>query len=148
MAATDPAPQLVQLSQTEAFGLFDHHQGRIGHIDSDLDHRGCNQQLRAAASDEHAARVLRELMARRPGLRVCALGGPRLAAAGAQLLQDLTAGSAMGFAVVAKIAHYKKLIADIVEWTGRHRPRAVCFVDSSGLNLRIASGLNQPTTGS
>ena len=76
------------------------------------------------SGDEHAARVLRELMARQPGLRVCALGGPRLAAAGAQLLQDLTAGSAMGFAVVAKIAHYKKLIADIVEWTGRHRPRA------------------------
>lgn len=93
------------------------------------------------SGDEHAARVLRELRARQPGLRVCALGGPRLAAAGAQLLQDLTAGSAMGFAVVAKIAHYKKLIADIVEWTGRHRPRAVCFVDSSGLNLRIASGL-------
>jgi lipid-A-disaccharide synthase len=93
------------------------------------------------SGDEHAARVLRELRARQPGLRVCALGGPRLAAAGAQLLQDLTAGSAMGFAVVAKIAHYKKLIADIVEWTGRHRPRAVCFVDSSGLNLRIAQGL-------
>ncbi len=93
------------------------------------------------SGDEHAARVLRELLARQPGLRVCALGGPRLAAAGAQLLQDLTAGSAMGFAVVAKIAHYKKLIADIVEWTGRHRPRAVCFVDSSGLNLRIAQGL-------
>ena len=93
------------------------------------------------SGDEHAARVLRELLARQPGLRVCALGGPRLAAAGAQLLQDLTAGSAMGFAVIAKIAHYKKLIADIVEWTGRHRPRAVCFVDSSGLNLRIAQGL-------
>lgn len=93
------------------------------------------------SGDEHAARMVRQLLAQKPGLNVCALGGPRLAAAGAQLLQDLTAGSAMGFAVIAKIAHYKKLIADIVEWTGRHRPRAVCFVDSSGLNLRIASGL-------
>lgn len=93
------------------------------------------------SGDEHAARVLRELRVRQPGLRVCALGGPRLAAAGAQLLQDLTAGSAMGFAVIAKISHYRKLIADIVEWVGRHRPRAVCFVDSSGLNLRIAQGL-------
>jgi lipid-A-disaccharide synthase len=93
------------------------------------------------SGDEHAARVLRELRARQPGLKVCALGGPRLAAAGAQLLQDLTAGSAMGFAVIAKISHYKKLITDIVEWTGRHRPRAVCFVDSSGLNLRIAQRL-------
>jgi lipid-A-disaccharide synthase len=93
------------------------------------------------SGDEHAARMVRQLLGKQPGLKVCALGGPRLAAAGAQLLQDLTAGSAMGFAVIARIAHYKKLIADIVEWTGRHRPRAVCFVDSSGLNLRIASGL-------
>ncbi len=94
------------------------------------------------SGDENAARVLRDLLARQPELRVCALGGPRLAAAGAQLLRDLTAESAMGFAVVAKIFHYRKLIAEIVEWIGRHRPRAVCFVDSSGLNLRIAAGLH------
>jgi lipid-A-disaccharide synthase len=47
----------------------------------------------------------------------------------------------MGFAVIAKVSYYKKLIAEIVRWIGEHRPRAVCFVDSSGLNLRIASGL-------
>ena len=68
------------------------------------------------SGDEHAARVLRELLAKQPGLKVCALGGPRLAGAGAQLLRDLTAGSAMGFAVLAKISHYRKLITDIVEW--------------------------------
>jgi len=90
------------------------------------------------SGDEHAARMVRELLHRRPGLRVCALGGPRLAAAGAHLLRDLTASSAMGFAVLAKVFQYRALIADIVQWVGRHRPRAVCFVDSSGLNLRIA----------
>lgn len=94
------------------------------------------------SGDEHAARVVRELRAKHPGLKICALGGPHLAAAGAQLLRDMTADSAMGFAVVAKLFHYRKLIADIVDWTGRHRPRAVCFVDSSGLNLRIAAGLH------
>ncbi len=93
------------------------------------------------SGDEHAARMVRELLTQQPQLKVCALGGPRLAAAGAQLLRDLTKGSAMGFAVIAKISHYRKLIADVVDWVGRHRPRAVCFVDSSGLNLRIAAGL-------
>ena len=93
------------------------------------------------SGDEHAGRMVRELLKQQPGLKVCALGGARLAAAGAQLLRDLTQGSAMGFAVIAKISHYRKLIADIVEWVGRHRPRAVCFVDSSGLNLRIAAAL-------
>ena len=93
------------------------------------------------SGDEHAARAVRELCERRPGTRVAALGGPRLAAAGAQLLRDLTGNSAIGFAVLGKISFYKALIAEIVRWVGEHRPRAVCFVDSSGLNLRIAHGL-------
>jgi len=93
------------------------------------------------SGDEHAARMLRGLLAQEPALKVCALGGPCLAAAGAQLLRDLTAGSTMGFAVLSKISHYRALIAEIVRWVGVHRPRAVCFVDSSGLNLRIAQGM-------
>lgn len=93
------------------------------------------------SGDEHAARMVREVRERRPGTVVAALGGPRLEAAGAQLLRDLTASSAMGFAVIAKVSYYRKLIAEIVRWIGEHRPRAVCFVDSSGLNLRIAEQL-------
>jgi len=93
------------------------------------------------SGDEHAARMVRGLLAARPELKVCALGGAELAAAGAQLLKDLTGSSALGFAVIAKISYYRALIAEVVSWIGRHRPRAVCFVDSSGLNLRIAKGL-------
>ena len=93
------------------------------------------------SGDEHAARLVRGLLERQPGLKVCALGGSHLAAAGAQLLRNLTGQSALGFAVIAKISYYKALIATVVDWIGRHRPRAVCFVDSSGLNLRIAQGL-------
>lgn len=93
------------------------------------------------SGDEHAARLVHGLLAQNPSLKVCALGGPRLAAAGAQLLRDLTGQSAMGFAVIAKISYYRALIASIVSWIGLHKPRAVCFVDSSGLNLRIAQGL-------
>jgi lipid-A-disaccharide synthase len=93
------------------------------------------------SGDEHAARLVRGLRAKNPGLKICALGGARLKAAGAQLLRDLTTGSAMGFAVLGKISYYRALIAEIVRWVGTHQPRAVCFVDSSGLNLRIAKGL-------
>jgi lipid-A-disaccharide synthase len=93
------------------------------------------------SGDEHAARMVRELRAKQPSLAVAALGGPQLAAAGAQLLRDLTVSSAIGFAVFSRLAYYRALIAEIVRWIGEHQPRAVCFVDSSGLNLRIARGL-------
>jgi len=93
------------------------------------------------SGDEHASRMLRGLLHGQPNLSVCALGGPKLAAAGAQLLYDLTAQSSIGFEVLKKISFYRALIAEVVRWVGEHRPRAVCFVDSSGLNLRIAKGL-------
>ena len=93
------------------------------------------------SGDEHAGRMLRELLADRPELKVCALGGARLQTAGAQLLRDLTAQSDLGIAVIAKIFYYRALIDAIVDWIGRHRPKAVCLVDSSALNLRIARGL-------
>ena len=95
------------------------------------------------SGDQHAAQLVRGLLTNQSLLKVCALGGPHLAAAGAHLLRDLTVTSAMGFAVLTKISHYRALIAEVVRWVGEHRPRAVCFVDSSGLNLRIAQGLFQ-----
>ncbi len=93
------------------------------------------------SGDQHAARMVRGVLAAEPERRVCALGGPALGAAGAQLLEDLTAQSTMGFAVFTRLSYYRTLIAEVVRWIGEHRPRAVCFVDSSGLNLRIAKGL-------
>jgi lipid-A-disaccharide synthase len=94
------------------------------------------------SGDEHAARMLRGAMAQQPQLKVCALGGQGVAAAGAQLLRDLTATSAIGPGeVVRKITFFRALIKEIVRWIAEHRPRAVCFVDSSTLNLRIAKAL-------
>lgn len=93
------------------------------------------------SGDQHAARMVRGVLAAEPEREVAALGGPALAAAGAQVLEDLTAQSTMGFVVLGKLSFYRTLIAEVVRWVGEHQPRAVCFVDSSGLNLRIAKGL-------
>lgn len=94
------------------------------------------------SGDEHGARLVRALSARQPALKVCALGGPALAAAGAQLLHDLTASSVVGFVEVLR--HYpffKSLFGATLRWIGQHRPRAVCFIDYPGFNLRLAAQL-------
>lgn len=94
------------------------------------------------SGDEHAARMVRGLRARRPGVRVAALGGPALAAAGAQLLCDLTASSVVGYVEVLKhLAFFRALQAEILRWIETHAPRAVCLVDYPGLNLRLAAAL-------
>jgi lipid-A-disaccharide synthase len=94
------------------------------------------------SGDEHAARMVGGLLAGRRTLKVAALGGPRLAAAGAQLLHDRTTLSVVGLGeVIRNLAYFRALIDETVHWIGRHRPRAVCFVDNSGVNLRIAEEL-------
>lgn len=96
------------------------------------------------SGDEHAARMVGDLLARQPGLAVCALGGRHLAAAGAQLLHDLTASSVVGFVEVLKnYGYFKMLFEETLRWIAEHKPRAVCFVDYPGMNLRIAAALNE-----
>ncbi|HVS51363.1 MAG TPA: lipid-A-disaccharide synthase [Opitutaceae bacterium] len=96
------------------------------------------------SGDEHAARMVRALRAKNPALAIAALGGPELAAAGAQLLHDLTASSVVGLVEVLKnYSFFRALFAETLRWIGEHRPRAVCFVDYPGLNLRLAAALRE-----
>jgi lipid-A-disaccharide synthase len=96
------------------------------------------------SGDEHAARMIGELQAKNPALAIAALGGPKLAAAGAQVLYDLTASSVVGLVEVARnYRFFRALFAETLQWIAAHRPRAVCFVDYPGLNLRLAAALRE-----
>lgn len=94
------------------------------------------------SGDQHAAKLVQELRVLRPELKVAALGGPELSAAGAQLLYDLTASSVVGIVEVLKnYSFFKNLFAETLSWIIQYRPRAVCFVDYPGFNLRLAKAL-------
>lgn len=94
------------------------------------------------SGDQHAATMMRELRAKNPSLAIAALGGPELAGAGAQLLHDLTASSVVGIVEVLKnYPFFKALFNETLRWIAEHKPRAVCFVDYPGLNLRLAKEL-------
>ena len=110
------------------------HEGRVDLLLIAGEHSG----------DEHAARMVRELLAKRPGLKVAALGGPQLGAAGAQLLYDLTASSVVGFVEVLKnYGFFRAVFEETLRWIEAERPRAVCFVDYPGFNLRVARALRE-----
>ncbi|MET0261767.1 MAG: lipid-A-disaccharide synthase [Rariglobus sp.] len=96
------------------------------------------------SGDQHAATMVRELRAKQPGLSVVALGGPELAKAGAQVLHDMTASSVVGFVEVLKnYPFFKALFEETLRWIAEHKPRAVCFVDYPGLNLRLAKAMRE-----
>lgn len=94
------------------------------------------------SGDAHAATLLASMKAKQPNVRVCALGGPKLADAGADLLFDLTAHSVVGLVEVLKHYHFfKALLDNTIDWIAKHQPGAVCFVDYPGFNLRVAKAL-------
>jgi lipid-A-disaccharide synthase len=94
------------------------------------------------SGDEHASRMVAALQRRNPSVRVAAIGGPRLATAGAQLLFDLTSTSVVGFVeVVRHYGFFRRVFAETLRWIKEHQPRTVCFVDYPGFNLRLAKAL-------
>ena len=96
------------------------------------------------SGDQHASAMLRAALRQRPDLRVAALGGPELAAAGAQLLHDLTASSVVGLVEVLKnLSFFRRLFHETLRWIAEHRPAAVCFIDYPGFNLRVAAELHR-----
>lgn len=91
------------------------------------------------SGDEHAARLIEDMRESRPDLKIACLGGSKMAAAGAQLLYDLTAVSVVGFIeVVRHYSFFKKLFDQTLDWIERYRPKHICLVDYPGFNLRIA----------
>lgn len=94
------------------------------------------------SGDQHAALVVRELLADHPDWRVTAVGGPSLQRAGSQLLYDLTGASVVG--LVEVLRHYglfKALFEGLLDWVDRFRPKVVVLVDYPGFNLRFATAL-------
>ena len=96
------------------------------------------------SGDQHAAKVVAELLKARAGLRVVAFGGPQLRTAGAQLLFDMTTFSAVGIVeILSAYPFYRKLFARMVSWTTQWKPKVVVLVDYPGLNLRLANELRK-----
>ncbi|MFW6354214.1 MAG: lipid-A-disaccharide synthase, partial [Verrucomicrobiota bacterium] len=76
--------------------------------------------------------------------RQTAVGGPALAAAGVDLLHDLTENSVVGLVEVLRhYGYFKRLFAEIVEWIRAHRPRVLVLTDYPGFNLRLAEALKK-----
>ena len=94
------------------------------------------------SGDQHAAKAIQELLKQQPNLRVAAFGGPRMQAAGAQLLFDMTGFSAVGIVeVLAAYPFYRRLFARMTAWSLQWKPKLVVLVDYPGLNLRLANEL-------
>jgi len=90
------------------------------------------------SGDDHAAVVIAELKHRHPSLPIYAWGGPKMAAAGAQLIERTTDDGVMGVPGVRKVIDHIRLNRRIEEWLDRTRVVLHVPVDSPEANFPIA----------
>ena len=94
------------------------------------------------SGDQHAADVVNKLKQLYPQMNVVAFGGEALKAAGADLILDMTKFSVVGlYEVLVRFFFFSRLLRVIFQWIKVYLPRAVCFVDYPGFNLRLAKML-------
>ncbi len=92
------------------------------------------------SGDLHGANLISELCRRKPGVELTGFGGPRMAAAGCQLLQDMTELAVMGLGpVLAKLPKFFALKAQADRYFRQHKPDAVVLIDYPGFNWHIAA---------
>jgi len=91
------------------------------------------------SGDLHGANLSRALLARDPQTRIIGFGGPRMAAAGADLLFPLTGLAVMG---LKRIARHLPTFFDLADRAERcfrtERPDAVVLIDYPGFNFHVA----------
>jgi lipid-A-disaccharide synthase len=91
------------------------------------------------SGDLHGANLIRELRARRPDCEFVGYGGPRMAAAGCRLHEDLTKLAVMWLArALANLHRFWDLVSRADRYFRHHRPDAVVLIDYPGFNWWIA----------
>lgn len=97
-----------------------------------------------ASGDLHGAHLARELRKKAPSITLQGIGGPQMAAAGVEILEDMTKMSALGFGdVVRQYLKYRKIFYATLAAVERFKPDALVLIDSPAFNLRFAKKIKK-----
>ncbi len=92
-----------------------------------------------ASGDDHAARLVASIRSRLPRARILGLGGPKSAAAGCELIDDLTAHADMLGGPLGKLPYWIRKIRFLTEQVRRIVPDALIPCDSPALNWHLCA---------
>jgi lipid-A-disaccharide synthase len=97
-----------------------------------------------ASADAHAAELIKALRRQSPELKIFGAGGPKMKAAGMELLLDLTEHAVVGFVeVLMNYGKFRKIFWQLVGEAEKRKPDAVVLVDFPGFNLRFAAQMKK-----
>ncbi len=91
------------------------------------------------SGDLHGANLIQELRSQRPQWELCGFGGPRMKAAGCEILADLTELAVMWFfRVLLHVPRFLAYLRDAERLFRSQKPDAVVLIDFPGFNWWIA----------
>ncbi len=93
------------------------------------------------SGDAHAAPVVARLRAAHPHLRVVAWGGPRMEAAGAEMMGRTADDGVMGLAGLSKVREVRRQHDEIVAWARKDGVAVHMPVDSPSANYPLSARL-------
>src|SRR5215213_9778498 len=99
------------------------------------------------SGDRHAAELIRELRRIEPAVEVDAVGGPRMAAAGAKLVHESVGAAAMGWRGALRAFEVMRLLSQTRKRYRQSPPDLHVCIDSSAMNLpfaRLAHSMRVP----
>ncbi len=95
------------------------------------------------SGDALAAGVIARLRAQEPNRPIYALGGPRMAAAGAELIEATTEHAAMGLDTLRQVQTHRRRVARLGQWLQAQAVQALVPVDSPAGNWAICAQVRQ-----
>lgn len=93
------------------------------------------------SGDDHASGVIAALKAMRPELKIYAMGGPKMAAAGAELIETTTEHAVMLAGAIGQAVAHKKRVGRLRKWLKDHEIIAHIPVDSPAANWAICQAV-------
>jgi lipid-A-disaccharide synthase len=97
-----------------------------------------------ASADSHAAALVRELRALRPGLCVFGVGGAALKAAGAEILFDFSRTGVVGIAELwPQLGRFYQAYRRLLQSVAERKPRGVVLLDLPDFNLLLAKKIRR-----
>lgn len=101
-----------------------------------------------ASADTHAAELIQALHTREPDLQIFGAGGPKMQAAGMELLLDLAAHSVVGLVeALRNYRRFRRMFFELFAEAQRRKPSAVVLLDFPGFNLHFARYVKEKWAG-
>lgn len=98
------------------------------------------------SADAHCAELVRALKAMHPNIECVGIGGPKMAAAGCELIEDTVDRAAMTYQVIGNIGHYYRLVKRVGRYLRAQPVDLVVVCDSPAFNFHIAKAAKRAGT--